>query len=304
MNLALCCISNILAEQGHKFQTMTYTRFAALPRDEALRILSERILNNFLVTDKTIEHCASLGIAGYRLSSSLTPVIDHPDVDLQLEDLPNWTQLSAALASIKATIERTKVRISAHPSEYVSLTSESPTVIANSTRDLISHANLFDRIGLPNDYRSPLNIHCRQDGDAKEISQRFLGNFNKLPSNVQSRLTLEVNDNVNGTWNLSNLFTHFFKTAGIPITYDSLHRQFCNSGNSDGQDFMLAFSTWNTTPLFHFSEGINGTRKHADMPTSIPEAYGTDVFFDVELKNKDHAILQILQNLKTSKATQ
>lgn len=301
MNLALCCISNILAEQGHKFQTMTYTRFASLPRDTALRTLSERILNNFIVTDLTIDHCAKLGIAGYRLSSSLTPVIDHPDVDLQLEQLPNWSDLSAALGNIKRTIERTGVRISAHPSEYVSLTSDSPSVISNSTRDLVSHANLFDRIGLPNDYRSPLNIHCRQDGDPVAVSQQFIRNFSKLPSNVRSRLTLEVNDNVGGTWTVANLFKHFFLTSGIPVTYDSLHRSLCNDGSSDEQDFFLARKTWPTTPLFHYSEGIDGTRRHADMPTSTPRSYDTDVYFDVELKNKDYAILKILNDSRESK---
>lgn len=298
MNLALCCISNVLAERGLKFQTMTYTRFAALPRADALRILSERILNNFIVTNATIQHCADNGIAGYRLSSSLTPVIDHPDVNLALQDLPNWSDLSVALDTIAATIKRTGVRVSAHPSEFISLTSENPTVISNSIRDLTSHAQLFDLIGLPQNYLSPLNIHCRQDGDPAVISQRFLSNFNRLPQSVRSRLVLEVNDNVDGVWSIKNLFQHFFLTAGIPVTYDSLHRQFCNHGNDDLTDFNLAYSTWPVTPLFHYSEGIDGTRKHADMPQYTPNSYDKNVYFDVELKSKDLAIFKILNSLK------
>lgn len=296
MNLALCCISNVLAERGLKFQTMTYTRFAALPRIDALRVLSERILNNFVVTNHIVQHCADTGIAGYRLSSSLTPVIDHPNVNLRLQDLPNWTDLQAALASIAATIKRTGIRVSAHPSEFITLTSTNEVAVTNSIRDLTSHAELFDLLDLPLDYRSPLNIHCRQDGDPADVSARFLSNFNRLPANVRSRLVLEVNDNVSGTWSVSNLHKYFFIPAGIPVTYDSLHCKFCNHGNDDAADFQLAYSTWPTIPLFHYSEGIDNTRKHAMMPLNSPNNYGKPVFFDVELKGKDHAIYHILNN--------
>ena len=295
MKLSLCCISEILAEQkGFKFETMTLTRFLSLNRADAVRVLSKRILHNFFITHQIIKHCHSYGIAGYRLSSTLTPVINHPDVNLRLQDLPDWPDMCNALHRIANEIKSTGVRISAHPSEYITLTSQNPDAIRNSVRDLISHAELFDMLDLPQDYRSPLNIHCRQDGDCEEISQRFLANYDTLPRNVKSRLVVEVNDNVAGSWNIANLHRHFFLTSGIPVTYDSLHRQFCNSGTTDEEDFNLAYSTWNTTPLFHFSEGVNDTRKHADMPIGKPNAYGKDVFFDVELKGKDKAIFKLL----------
>ena len=54
MNLSLCCISNILAEQGYKFRTMTYKSFSSKPKEESLNKLSEIVLNNFIVTNKII----------------------------------------------------------------------------------------------------------------------------------------------------------------------------------------------------------------------------------------------------------
>lgn len=277
---------------------MTFSRFSALPKQEAIRILSERILNNFQVTNRIVQHCHDNGIAGYRLSSDLTPVINHPSVNLALSDLPNWLDIKEAIDATAQTIKRTGVRVSAHPSEYISLTSEKSEVFQNSMRDLISHAEIFDMLGLPNNYESPLNIHCRQDGDPAIISQKFLANFAKLPNNVKSRLVLEVNDNLNGTWSVSKLHKYFYETTGIPVTYDSLHRQFCNDGNNDEQDFNLAYSTWPTMPLFHYSEGVDGTRKHAEMPIGIPNSYGKDVCFDVELKGKDLAIFKIFKDSK------
>lgn len=302
LRLSLCCISNVLAEQGHKFQMMTFSRFSALPKAEAIHTLSERILNNFRVTDRIIQHCHDSGIAGYRVSSDLTPVINHPEVNLALSDLPHWGEMVDALDSINKTIKRTGVRVSAHPSEYISLTSDKPEVFQNSMRDLISHAELFDLMGLPNNYESPLNIHCRQDGDPAIISQKFLSNFAKLPDNVKKRLVLEVNDNLNGTWSVSKLHKYFYEVAGIPVTYDSLHRVFCNDGASDEQDFHLAYSTWPTTPLFHYSEGVDGTRKHAEMPIGVPNNYDKEVYFDVELKGKDQAIFKIMGDARSATA--
>jgi hypothetical protein len=62
----------------------------------------------------------------------------------------------------------------------------------------------------------------------------------------------------------------------------------------------MAYSTWSTIPLFHYSEGVNGTRKHADYANLLPEDYGKEVFWDVEVKMKDYAISQMLTKMKKS----
>ncbi len=59
--------------------------------------------------------------------------------------------------------------------------------------------------------------------------------------------------------------------------------------------FFEAFSTWDCAPIFHYSEGKNGTRAHSDMAERLPVNYDEDVLFDVELKNKDYAILDIIK---------
>lgn len=294
VKLGLCCISLALQEQGYKFQKLTYTRFQALGKDVGIKILAERILNNFIVTNKIIQYCYDSGFSGYRLSSDLAPVLNHPEVNLKLSDLPNFDLIRDSLNAIKETIQRTKLRIAAHPSEYISLTSENPQVINNSIRDLEAHAEIFDLIGLPQNYEAPLNIHCRQDGDPEAISSIFLKNFDKLPNNVKNRLVLEVNDNKEGTWTISNLCRYFNKKVGIPITFDNLHHSFCHGGIPEREAFYMAFETWNTNPVFHFSEGINDTRKHADYATSVPPNYNSDVYWEVELKAKDLAILKLL----------
>ena len=297
MNLSLCCISNILAEQGIKFRTMTYKSFSSKPREESLLKLSGIIQNNFKTTRDIIHHCKKSGIKGYRLSSDLTPVLNHPDVNLSLEELPEYKIIQYQINELKKAIKETGIKVSAHPSEYITLTSEDPKAIQNSITDLETHADIFDRLDLPQSYEAPLNIHVRKDGDPIDISNRFILNYNKLSSAVRKRLVLENNDNANGVWSVKNLHTYFYQTNGIPITFDTLHHKILPDNLTEEEAFNLAYETWNTTPIFHYSEGKNNTRAHEHMAQFLPPTY-KEVYWDVELKNKDYAILEMLEKCK------
>jgi UV DNA damage endonuclease len=273
---------------------MTYKSFSSKERSESLEKLSGIIINNFSVVEKIIKHCTANNIKGYRLSSDLCPVIKHPDLMLELEDLPNYKLIETEINNVSAAIIRTNIRVSAHPSEYITLTSDDPIKINHSIVDLEFHAEIFERLNLSKSYYNPLNIHVRKEGNPEELSKTFIDNYNKLSSNVKSRLVLENNDTGN-TWTVANLKKYFFESYGIPVTFDNLHHEMLNHGVSHKDAFYDAFSTWNCSPIFHYSEGKNGTRAHKDMPDNLPINYNEDVLFDVELKNKDYAILDILK---------
>ena len=294
MNLSLCCISNILAEQGHKFRTMTFKSFSSKSREESLEKLSGIIINNFNTAEKIVRHCKENNIQGYRLSSDLCPVIKHPDVMLALEDLPNYNEINESIKDLSLAIKETEIRVSAHPSEYITLTSDDDIKINHSIVDLELHAEIFDRLELSKSYYNPLNIHIRKEGDAKDLSLTFMRNYNKLSESVKSRLVLENNDTGN-TWTVKNLKRYIYNDYGIPVTFDNLHHEMLNHDVSHYDAFFEAYSTWNCTPIFHYSEGKNGTRAHSDMAANLPENYDKDVLFDVELKSKDYAILDILK---------
>ncbi len=273
---------------------MTYKSFSSKPREESLEKLSSIISNNFSVTEKIIRHCASSGIKGYRLSSDLCPVIKHPDVMLNLEDLPNYGFIKYEINKVKKAIVDTGIRVSAHPSEYITLTSDDPIKVNHSLIDLEFHGEIFDRLELSQTYYNPLNIHVRKEGDAKELTKTFMDNYNKLSDGVKKRLVLENNDTGN-TWTVANLKKYFYNDYGIPVTFDNLHHEMLNHDVSHYDAFYDALSTWTVQPLFHYSEGKNGTRSHKDMADNLPVHYNEDVMFDVELKSKDYAILDILR---------
>jgi UV DNA damage endonuclease len=277
---------------------MTYKSFSSKPREESLLKLSGIIQNNFKTTRDIIHHCKNSGIKGYRLSSDLTPVLNHPDVNLSLEELPEYKLIQYQINELKKAIKETGIKVSAHPSEYITLTSEDPKAIQNSITDLETHADIFDRLDLPQSYEAPLNIHVRKDGDPIDISNRFILNYNKLSSAVRKRLVLENNDNANGVWSVKNLHTYFYQTNGIPVTFDTLHHKILPDNLTEEEAFNLAYETWNTTPIFHYSEGKNNTRAHEHMAQFLPPTY-KEVYWDVELKNKDYAILEMLEKCKT-----
>ncbi len=223
------------------------------------------------------------------MSSSLAPVLTHSSVNLKICDLPNFSSISRVCEEIKSVLAASPLRISAHPSEYITLSSSNPECIENSRNDLIQHSEIFDLLGLPQDYNSPMNIHVRQDGAPVEISKRVRSVYESLPDNVRNRLVLENNDNAKGVWSIRNLIKYF---PGIPITFDILHHSLLPDGLEEQAAFEAARETWPVEPIFHYSEGVDGTRKHADAPKFEPPSYG-DVLWDVELKDKCQAIFDI-----------
>ncbi len=287
--LSLCCISKTLSEKGHSFRSMTLTQFKKKPFSESLTELSERILHNFNIMALTIKFCKENNIQGYRASSSLAPVITHPSVNMRICDLPNFSKIQEVCEKIKSFLRINPLRISAHPSEYITLSSDRAESIENSIISLQQHSEIFDLLGLPQDYNSPMNIHVRQDGAPVEISKRVRAVYESLPDNVRTRLVLENNDNAKGVWSIRNLIKYF---PGIPITFDILHHSLLPDGLEEQAAFEAARETWPVEPIFHYSEGVDGTRKHADAPKFAPPSYG-EVLWDVELKDKCQAIFAI-----------
>ena len=66
---SLCCISLMLPDDVGA-SCMTKKRFLMLERKTALKIVSERTLNNLRVTYKTLEHCVK-NKWNYRISSGI-----------------------------------------------------------------------------------------------------------------------------------------------------------------------------------------------------------------------------------------
>jgi UV DNA damage endonuclease len=270
---------------------MTFKRFNSLPREEALEILGDRIQNNLMVTNKTIQFCAENNYV-YRVSSDIFPLITYDEANVSLEDLPNHDAIQDEFDNIEQSISSTNVRVSAHPSEFNSLSSLNEKVVEKTIAELNFYSSFFDRIGLPADRRSPMNFHVHNNnGTREEIAHRFYNNFKKLDDNCQARVTIENDDKLN-CWSVKELVDIFHPITRIPICFDYLHHKCHPNGLTEREAINMCWDTWQTRPLFHYSESREGNnpRAHADYPENTFDNYGLEFDIDLELKAKDLAL--------------
>ena len=301
MKFGLCCISLQLQELDDpvKFQTMTYKRFSSLPRDEALSILGDRILNNMYATNEIIKHCHRHDFV-YRISSDLFPLITYDEANVDLQDLPNHDDIQDSFDILEETITSTNVRISCHPSQFNVLASTNQKTVDKTITELNFYSSFMDRIGCPADYQSPINLHIHnKDGDHDSIIARFVNSFNLLDPNCRSRLVIENDDKVN-CWSVRELVNIFHAKTNIPITFDYLHHACHPDGLTEEEAIRACHATWGDyTPLFHYSESRpgNNPRAHSDYANNNFNTYDLDFDLDFELKMKDHAISQYLEKV-------
>ena len=286
----LCCHSLQLQDQGYKFQTLTFKRFDALPRDEAIETLGDRIVNNLVVTNECLRLCAKNNWC-YRLSSDIFPLITYEAANVDLIDLPQIDAIYDKFDIIKDTITTHDIRVSTHPSQFFVLASTNKASVDRTVNELNFYSSFMDIIGCPADHNTPINLHINnKQGSYDEIIDRFLTTFNRLDPNCRNRLVIE-NDDKSGGWNVSELIEHFHPATNIPITFDYLHHK-CNPSYDEETAARECYNTWDTRPLFHYSESREGNnpRAHADYATQPFETYGLDFDIDMELKMKDRAI--------------
>jgi UV DNA damage endonuclease len=273
---------------------MTKTRFLALERKSAERIVADRTLNNVFVTRKTLEYCV-LNKWNYRISSGMMPLETLPEANLSIETTYNYTTIKQEFDLCNTIIKKNKIRCSTHPDQFVVPASANLSVVKKSIIELEAHGKIMDAMGLPQTYESPINIHMNiYKGGTKEIAKRFVDVYNDLPINVKSRLVLELEDKPN-SWGLINLYDLIYQKTGIPITYDSHHFRLNNPENiSPEKAILMCMETWGKyKPLFHYSNGKTGPtdRAHSDYVYTLhKELFENDVDVDFEFKAKDYAI--------------
>lgn len=302
MKLGLVCISEILKKRDKSlaFKTMTRRRFLELDRNAALKELSSRILHNCRLTREIILHCSISGISHYRISSGLAPLVTDSTLNISYDDLPDLQDIVLALSKAGIAAKTCGVSISSHPDMFNVLSSYSQDVINKSIKELNHQAYILDLMGLPQNYSAPMCLHLNLSPDFKKENlasyiNRFETSLASCSPSVQHRLVLENEDS--GYWNCVNLFECFGNK--LPLVFDNLHNDTNQSSWTAKECFDKFCLTWrHYTPVFHWSEGREDKpRSHADYFTHIPSIYQSkNIILECEVKAKDNAIFQILQN--------
>jgi UV DNA damage endonuclease len=302
LRLGLVCISEILKKQRKvAFKTMTRKQFLSMPRERALQILSARTLHNAsTIRVDILPHLSAVGIMHYRVSSSMFPLITDKTLGLCYDDLPDMHKIRENLASAGQYARVNDISISCHPDQYNVLASYNENVVNNSIDELNHQSNVLDMMGFPQDLSSSMCLHLNASPkhnieDTFSYRQRFIDNLARCNSGVRARLVLENEDK--GFWNCDNLYQFFNDVR--PLVFDNLHNA-CNPSEYAEDVYATMFAgTWGKhRPIFHWSEGIDGTSKHTKRASHMPEIIKSSAgicTWEVELKDKDYAILEILQ---------
>ena len=293
MRLGYCCINLSLKDQG---VTTNRGMIRKTFDEKGLEYVSELVQRNLadLFTILTWNHLNSIHV--YRMSSDLFPWMS----EYKLEDLPEFDKIRYLAQRVGHAAETYDARLSFHPGQFDVLASPNPEVVRKTIYDLDQHARIMDLIGLPQDYRSAINIHVGGSyGDKLTAMQRFCENFKRLAPSTQARLVVE-NDDKPSQFGVIDLFNGIHRVVGCPITFDHFHHRFCTNDISASEAATLAASTWGQiTPLQHYSSSkalyedssvIN--RSHADYVYDTIPDYGFDADVEVEAKAKDLAVLR------------
>lgn len=300
----LTCISEIFREQKKTFKTITRKQFLKLGKRDGIKVLSERILHNVKLAKEVVELCYSLGISHYRIPESF-PLMTEPTLKLSWKMLPDYNEIISAMNEIGITAKKLKIRIGSHPDQFVILCSNRPEVCEKSIIELNQVSWFFDKMGLPQSYQAPINIHpscsIKQNDSLYDIADRFYSNLMKCDVGVQKRLTLENEDKGSFSCEVLYEFRKYLKNKykfNLPLVFDNLHNSINVSG--DGDWLQLFKETWpkNIKPVMHWSEGgENGNkRSHVQyISENVGKPTDSDVIWELEVKAKDKAIIRLIE---------
>ena len=304
-NLGYACINTVL-------NTLPKSRRVTTNRSMVKRTFKERGLP--YASELALQNCKDLltvlkwnhanGIHFFRLSSDLFPWSS----EYNISDLPDYDDICLALQEAGDFVHDNGHRITTHPGPFNVLGSPKEDVVTKTIKELNTHSEIFDMMGLPDSPYAKINIHVggTYGGDFAGTAERWCRNFFKLSINCQNRLTVE-NDDKASMWSTRHLYNYIHKVIHIPIVFDYHHHKFCTGGQTEQEALELAMSTWHgVTPVVHYSQDRSvehndpkiRPQAHSDSYWTAIETYGHDIDVMLECKHKEQGLFKMRQLLE------
>ena len=304
-NLGYACINTVL-------NTLPKSRRVTTNRSMVKRTFKERGLP--YASELALQNCKDLltvlkwnhanGIHFFRLSSDLFPWSS----EYNISDLPDYDDICLALQEAGDFVHDNGHRITTHPGPFNVLGSPKEDVVIKTIKELNTHSEIFDMMGLPDSPYAKINIHVggTYGGDFAGTAERWCRNFFKLSVNCQNRLTVE-NDDKASMWSTRHLYDYIHKVIHIPIVFDYHHHKFCTGGQTEQEALELAMSTWHgVTPVVHYSQDRSvehndpkiRPQAHSDSYWTAIETYGHDIDVMLECKHKEQGLFKMRQLLE------
>lgn len=256
--------------------------------------------NNIKEIINVIPKLKTKGIKVFRLSSGLFPLSE-----FNQSLLDNDQQIDSLLAHAGNCFKTAGIRVTTHPDQFVVLSSDTPSTVSKSIKELEHHAWVFDRMGFSLSPYNAINIHGGKSDRLDQLIRVILS----LPHNVRSRLTLENDESCYSLVDLLKVNS----ITDVPIVWDSHHHVFNDGKLTLDTAFDLAMSSWDNSgikPLQHLSNTTRGLehgnftqrRKHSDFIHYVPECQLNGLLkeivdIEVEAKMKNLAVTNLYKKL-------
>ena len=234
------------------------------------------------------------GIKFYRVSNHFAPN--------DIEKLSESSEILKAFEEIGEFVTAHNHRLSFHCSHYAVLASPKDWVRRLSRIEIESQSKFFDLLGLSPSHWNKINIHVGGAYRNRENTiKEWVKEWEKLSDSAKSRLVVE-NDDKASLYSVDFLYKNLYKEIGIPITFDSFHHNFCNSGETKEEAAKMAASTWKSAePCFHFAssknlnESSSAITAHAEWIYEEITDWGTGAWTMVESSKRDLSIIRYLK---------
>ena len=283
--MGLVCITT---SDAVRYKTITRKRLLSFDTVEQERLLRDLYAENTSRLEKAVVFCRENGINLYRISSEIFPFSDEAfgySVLLEIAD---------RLAEVGKRARENGLRLVLHPDQYVVLSSDSESVVANSIKILTMHSNTMDLLGQPRTEWGAMTIH----GGKGDRADQMVGVIAELPEGIRNRIVLENDEYAYG----SDQILDICRRAGVPMIFDAHHHVVHDKLDSFehpsiAEVFWAARETWAdpANQMVHISNGRThfNDRAHSDLVYTMPEVFRNAPWIEVEAKYKELAIEQL-----------
>ena len=308
-NYGYACINKTFSDRPKKQRiTTNRTMIKRTFLEKGIGYASELALQNVRDLNTILEWNLENNIYFYRLSSDIIPWAS----EYEMEELPDYGAILAACKRAGNFAKKHNMRLTSHPGPFNKLASPKERVFQLTYKDLKVHGDLFDMIGLPRTPYAKLNIHVGAAyGDKPFALDNFCRNFERLPENVRTRLTVE-NDDKASLYSTKELYEGVYKRIGIPIVFDYHHHMLHPGGQSEQEALEMALSTWPQMiiPVVHYAESRSAEynnpkikpQAHSDYVVNLFNDYGHRIDVMIEAKHKELALLRYRDILNQKEA--
>ena len=304
-NYGYACINKTFSDRPKKQRiTTNRTMIKRTFMEKGIGYASELALQNVRDLYKILQWNLENNIYFYRLSSDIIPWAS----EYEMEELPDYGLILAACKKVGNFAREHNIRLTSHPGPFNKLASPKERVFQLTYNDLKVHGDLFDMIGLLRTPYAKLNIHVGAAYGNKPFAlDNFCRNFERLPENVRTRLTVE-NDDKASLYCTEELYEGVYKRIGIPIVFD-YHHHALHPGNQTEQEALeMALSTWPRLiiPVVHYAESRSveynnpkiKPQAHSDYVVNAFDDYGHCIDVMIEAKHKELALLRYRDIIK------